>query len=177
MLSDDCLRCWVVLLTSRSYWNDVLCGCRQILIGLIRSYRYDKELVDPTIANKEAAILRETIRTKQLDSDNFLLILSTRNAYQLRATFECYKQNYGFSIDQVTVFTSCLNNLLNSASCSFFSFMCILFYLLLWFFYRTLRAVERVCWNLYWRWLSGALIRQRNILLRYYLQKNILVFL
>ncbi|PHT41101.1 Annexin D3 [Capsicum baccatum] len=73
---------------------------QKILIGLVRSYRYDKELVDPTIANKEAAILRETIRTKQLDSDNLLLILSTRNAYQLRATFECYKQNYGFSIDQ-----------------------------------------------------------------------------
>ncbi|XP_055814370.1 annexin D3-like [Solanum dulcamara] len=73
---------------------------QKILIGLARSYRYDKELVDPTTANKEAAILRETIRTKKLDSDNFLLILSTRNVHQLRATFECYKQNYGFSIDQ-----------------------------------------------------------------------------
>ncbi|CAN4111253.1 unnamed protein product [Withania somnifera] len=73
---------------------------QKILIGLVRSYRYDKELVDPSIANKEAAILREAIRTKQLDSDNFLLILSTRNVHQLRATFECYKQNYGFSIDQ-----------------------------------------------------------------------------
>ncbi|TMX04805.1 hypothetical protein EJD97_004686 [Solanum chilense] len=73
---------------------------QKVLIGLVRSYRYDKELVDPSIANKESAILRETIRTKQLDSDNFLLILSTRNVHQLRATFECYKQNYGFSIDQ-----------------------------------------------------------------------------
>ncbi|XP_070024838.1 annexin D3-like isoform X2 [Nicotiana sylvestris] len=73
---------------------------RKILIDLVRSYRYDKELVDPSIANAEAAILREAIRTKQLDSDNFLMILSTRNFHQLRATFECYKQNYGFSIDQ-----------------------------------------------------------------------------
>ncbi|KAL3381696.1 hypothetical protein AABB24_001687 [Solanum stoloniferum] len=73
---------------------------QKVLIGLVRSYRYDKELVDPSIANEESAILRETIRTKQLDSDNFLLILSTRNVHQLRATFECYKQNYGFSIDQ-----------------------------------------------------------------------------
>ncbi|XP_060218155.1 annexin D3-like [Lycium barbarum] len=73
---------------------------QKILIGLVRSYRYDKELVDPSTANAEAAILREVIRTKQLDSDNFLLILSTRNVHQLRETFECYKQNYGFSIDQ-----------------------------------------------------------------------------
>ncbi|WMV11757.1 hypothetical protein MTR67_005142 [Solanum verrucosum] len=73
---------------------------QKILIGLVRSYRYDKELVDPSTANEEAAILREAIRTKQLDHDNFLFILSTRNSYQLRATFECYKQNYGFSIDQ-----------------------------------------------------------------------------
>ncbi|KAL3349406.1 hypothetical protein AABB24_022502 [Solanum stoloniferum] len=73
---------------------------QKVLIGLVRSYRYDKELVDPSIANEESTILRETIRTKQLDSDNFLLILSTRNVHQLRATFECYKQNYGFSIDQ-----------------------------------------------------------------------------
>ncbi|XP_015084268.1 annexin D3-like isoform X1 [Solanum pennellii] len=73
---------------------------QKVLIGLVSSYRYDKELVDPSIANKESAILRETIRTKQLDSDNFLLILSTRNVHQLRTTFECYKQNYGFSIDQ-----------------------------------------------------------------------------
>ncbi|XP_055816934.1 annexin D3-like isoform X2 [Solanum dulcamara] len=73
---------------------------QKILIGLVRSYRYDKELVDPNTANEEAAILREAIRTKQLENDNFLLILSTRNVHQLRATFECYKKNYGFSIDQ-----------------------------------------------------------------------------
>ncbi|KAK4379073.1 hypothetical protein RND71_000935 [Anisodus tanguticus] len=73
---------------------------QKILIGLVRSYRYDKELVDPSIANAEAAILREAIRTKQLDSDNFLMILSTRNVHQLRATFKCYNQNYGFTIDQ-----------------------------------------------------------------------------
>lgn len=73
---------------------------QKILIGLVRSYRYDKELVDPSTANEEAAILREAIRTKQLDRDDFLIILSTRNVHQLRATFACYKQNYGFSIDQ-----------------------------------------------------------------------------
>ncbi|PHU24943.1 Eukaryotic translation initiation factor 5A-5, partial [Capsicum chinense] len=35
-----------------------------ILIGQVRSYRYDKELVDPDTANVEATILHESIRTK-----------------------------------------------------------------------------------------------------------------
>ncbi|PHT55021.1 hypothetical protein CQW23_03507 [Capsicum baccatum] len=59
----------------------------KILIGQVRSYRYDKELVDPDTANAEATILREAIRTKQLDNDNFLIILRTRNVHQLRAIF------------------------------------------------------------------------------------------
>ncbi|KAM3265083.1 hypothetical protein P3L10_002077 [Capsicum annuum] len=57
------------------------------LIGLVRSYRYDKELVDPDMANADATILREAIQTKQLDNDNFLIILSTRNVHQRRAIF------------------------------------------------------------------------------------------
>ncbi|PHT94252.1 hypothetical protein T459_02134 [Capsicum annuum] len=59
----------------------------QSLIGLVRSYRYDKELVDPDMANADATILREAIQTKQLDNDNFLIILSTRNVHQRRAIF------------------------------------------------------------------------------------------
>lgn len=74
----------------------------QVLVSLVSSYRYNKELVDHSTVNLEASKLREATRTKQLDSDEFVLILSTRNIYQLKATFECYKQNYGFSIDQVS---------------------------------------------------------------------------
>ncbi|PHT89094.1 Eukaryotic translation initiation factor 5A-1 [Capsicum annuum] len=36
----------------------------KILIGQVRSYRYDKELVDPDTANAESTILHESIRTK-----------------------------------------------------------------------------------------------------------------
>ncbi|PHU03414.1 Regulatory-associated protein of TOR 1 [Capsicum chinense] len=54
---------------------------QKILIGVVGSYRYDKELVDPDTTNAEATILCEAIRTKQLDNDNFLIILSTRNVH------------------------------------------------------------------------------------------------
>nr|GMC79737.1 annexin D3-like isoform X2 [Ipomoea batatas] len=74
---------------------------QKILVSMVSSYRYDKEVVDNSIANLEAAKLRESIRTKKLDRDDLVFILSTRNIYQLGACFECYKQNYGYSIDQV----------------------------------------------------------------------------
>ncbi|KAK2986478.1 hypothetical protein RJ640_025488 [Escallonia rubra] len=73
---------------------------RKILVGLVRSYRYDKEVVDSDVAEAEAAMLHEAIEAKQLDHDNVVLILGTRNIFQLKLTFECYKQNYGNHIDQ-----------------------------------------------------------------------------
>ncbi|KAM2065435.1 hypothetical protein ACFX16_028702 [Malus domestica] len=73
---------------------------RKLLVGLVTSYRYDKQLVDTGIANSEASRLHEAIETKQYDHDHVVWILSTRNFFQLRATFECYKQKYGHSIDQ-----------------------------------------------------------------------------
>ncbi|CAN1128217.1 Annexin D3 [Linum perenne] len=73
---------------------------RKLLGGLVRSYRYDKELVDMNFANVEASKLHEAIKTKQLYHDDLIYILSTRNLYQLRTTFELYKQRFGNSIDQ-----------------------------------------------------------------------------
>lgn len=73
----------------------------QILVGLVSSFRYDKEVVDMDVANSEAALLHEAIEKKQLDHDSVLWVLGTRNIFQLRATFQCYKQNYGSPIDEV----------------------------------------------------------------------------
>jgi annexin A13 len=70
-------------------------------VAVASSYRYDKELVDKKVANAEAAKLHEVIKSKKLDQDDIILILSTRNFHQLRATFACYNQNFGNSIDQV----------------------------------------------------------------------------
>ncbi|KAL3537719.1 hypothetical protein ACH5RR_001085 [Cinchona calisaya] len=73
---------------------------QKILVGLVSSYRYDKELVSPSVANVEATTLHDTIRATQLDRDDLVWILSTRNYFQLRETFRCYKNNYGNSVDQ-----------------------------------------------------------------------------
>ncbi|XP_057998617.1 annexin D3 isoform X2 [Hevea brasiliensis] len=73
---------------------------RKLLVRLVSSYRYDQELVDMNISISEAAKLHEAIKRKQLDHDDIVYVLSTRNLYQLRATFKCYQQNFGNPIDQ-----------------------------------------------------------------------------
>ncbi|XVF82085.1 hypothetical protein PTKIN_Ptkin16aG0015700 [Pterospermum kingtungense] len=73
---------------------------KKILLGLVTSYRYDKELVDVDIANLEADRLHEAIKTKELVHDDVVYILSTRNFSQLRTTFECYKNKHGCPIDK-----------------------------------------------------------------------------
>ncbi|KAL0379826.1 UNVERIFIED_CONTAM: Annexin D3 [Sesamum angustifolium] len=45
---------------------------QKVLVSLVSSYRYDKELVDYDIANEEAAILRKPIEAKKLDDDEMI---------------------------------------------------------------------------------------------------------
>ncbi|GAB4832253.1 hypothetical protein Ancab_006268 [Ancistrocladus abbreviatus] len=73
---------------------------RKLLVGLVSSYRQSKEIVDLNVAKSEAAKLHELINGKHLDHDDLMFILSTRNFFQLRATFDCYKQEYGEGIAQ-----------------------------------------------------------------------------
>ncbi|KAJ4971237.1 hypothetical protein NE237_004336 [Protea cynaroides] len=71
---------------------------RKLLLGLVSSYRYDREVVDANLAHSEASVLHDAIEKKKLNADEVVLMLNTRNKYQLKATFECYRQNYGNSI-------------------------------------------------------------------------------
>ncbi|XP_039063302.1 annexin D3 [Hibiscus syriacus] len=73
---------------------------RKVLVGLVTSYRYDKEMVDKDVAKLEANRLHESIKSKDLAHDDVVYILSTRNFYQLRATFEHYKEKHGNPIDE-----------------------------------------------------------------------------
>ncbi|KAL5547232.1 hypothetical protein UlMin_006919 [Ulmus minor] len=50
---------------------------RKLLVGLVSSYRYDKEVVDTVLAESEASQLHEAFKTKQLDHDHVVWILST----------------------------------------------------------------------------------------------------
>ena len=83
---------------------------------MVSSYRYDKEMVDLDGLGK----LHEAINKKQLDHDEVVWILSTRNVHQLQATFDFYKQNYGNSIDQVWLVKQF--NILQSSLFFFFFF-------------------------------------------------------
>nr|DAD29405.1 TPA_asm: hypothetical protein HUJ06_030873 [Nelumbo nucifera] len=73
---------------------------RKLLVGLVSSYRYDREVVEEIVAKSEASKLRDAIERKQLDDDDLVWILSTRNVFQLRATFERYRETYGNPIDE-----------------------------------------------------------------------------
>lgn len=76
-------------------------GVVQLLVGLVSSYRYDKVAVNLEVAKSEASKLHEAINSKQLDDDHIVWILSTRNLFQLRETFACYKQLHGNAIEEV----------------------------------------------------------------------------
>ncbi|CAO2816179.1 unnamed protein product [Amaranthus hypochondriacus] len=73
---------------------------RKLLVGLVSSYRYDKAVVDMTVAKLEAGHLHASIKKKELDHNHIVWIIGTRNFFQLRATFACYKQEYCSSIDE-----------------------------------------------------------------------------
>ncbi|XP_047342140.1 annexin D3 [Impatiens glandulifera] len=73
---------------------------RKILVGLVTSYRYDGQAVNTNIANVEAGQLYDFVKRKQLDNDDLVWILSTRNHFQLSETFKCYKLKYGNSIEK-----------------------------------------------------------------------------
>ncbi|XP_065868366.1 annexin D3-like isoform X2 [Euphorbia lathyris] len=73
---------------------------RTVLLSLVRSFRHDKDVVNTNLAEEEAKKLHKAIKRKHLDNEELILILSIRNVYQLRATFQSYKQKFGSSIDQ-----------------------------------------------------------------------------
>lgn len=73
---------------------------RKVLEALVSSYRTNKEVVDSKVTDLEATKLHGAIQMKQLDHDDVVWILGTRNFFQLSATFRSYKQKFGSPIDQ-----------------------------------------------------------------------------
>ncbi|KAK9169830.1 hypothetical protein Syun_001970 [Stephania yunnanensis] len=73
---------------------------RKLLMGLVSSYRYEGETVDGDVSKSDATLLHDAMKKKKLDDENLVWILTTRSFFQLRATFEFYKQNYGNPIDK-----------------------------------------------------------------------------
>ncbi|CAL5196333.1 unnamed protein product [Lathyrus oleraceus] len=73
---------------------------RQFLVGLVSSFRYDGDYIHPSLAKYEAEILHEAIQNKNGNLDEVIRILTTRSKKQLKATFNRYRDDHGYSISK-----------------------------------------------------------------------------
>ncbi|KAE9617195.1 putative annexin [Lupinus albus] len=71
---------------------------RQLLVGLVTSYRYTGDEINAKLAQSEAEILHEAIKEKKGSQEEAVRILSTRSKTQLIATFNYYREIHGTSI-------------------------------------------------------------------------------
>ncbi|KAG0480424.1 hypothetical protein HPP92_011282 [Vanilla planifolia] len=73
---------------------------RQLLVGLVSTYRFDGKEVDTELASVEADALHDAIKNKASGYDEAIRILTTRSKAQLNATFNKYKDEHGTSISK-----------------------------------------------------------------------------
>ena len=68
----------------------------QLLVGSVSSFRYDGVEINPNLAKHEA------VKNKKGNLEEVIRILTTRSRIQLKATFNRYRDDHGFSISKVT---------------------------------------------------------------------------
>nr|AFK41857.1 unknown [Lotus japonicus] len=71
---------------------------RQLLVGLVTSFRYVGEEINAKLAQSEAEILHEAVKEKKGSHEEAIRILTTRSKTQLIATFNRYREIHGTSI-------------------------------------------------------------------------------
>ncbi|KAK7283918.1 hypothetical protein RIF29_13667 [Crotalaria pallida] len=71
---------------------------RQLLVGLVTSYRYTGNEINARLAQSEAEILHEAVKEKKGSQEEAVRILSTRSKTQLIATFNRYREIHATSI-------------------------------------------------------------------------------
>ncbi|KAK7283917.1 hypothetical protein RIF29_13666 [Crotalaria pallida] len=71
---------------------------RQLLVGLVSSFRYGGHEINARLAKTEADILHEAIKDKKHNHEEVIRILTTRSKTQLVATFNRYRDEHGISI-------------------------------------------------------------------------------
>ncbi|XP_027912190.1 annexin-like protein RJ4 [Vigna unguiculata] len=76
---------------------------RQLLVGLVSSYRYEGDEINVKLAQTEANILHESIKEKKTNYEEVTRILTTRSKTQLVATFNRYRDEHGISISKKLV--------------------------------------------------------------------------
>ncbi|MED6164333.1 hypothetical protein PIB30_088803 [Stylosanthes scabra] len=73
---------------------------RQLLVGLVSSFRYEGDEINARLAQSEANILHETVKEKKGNYEEAIRILTTRSKTQLVATFNRYKDEHNISISK-----------------------------------------------------------------------------
>ncbi|XP_057458934.1 annexin-like protein RJ4 isoform X1 [Lotus japonicus] len=73
---------------------------RQLLVGLVTSFRYEGDEINAKLAQTEANILHEAVQEKKGIYEEVIRILTTRSKTQLVATFNRYKDEHGISISK-----------------------------------------------------------------------------
>ncbi|KAG4108940.1 hypothetical protein GLYMA_U031126v4, partial [Glycine max] len=76
---------------------------RQLLVGLVTSYRYVGDEINPKLAQTEAEILHDAVKEKKGSYEETIRVLTTRSRTQLVATFNCYREIHGTSISKKLV--------------------------------------------------------------------------
>ncbi|XP_061349574.1 annexin-like protein RJ4 [Gastrolobium bilobum] len=71
---------------------------RQLLVGLVTSFRYVGDEINAKLAQTEAEILHEAVKEKKGSIEESIRILTTRSKTQLIATFNRYREIHGTSI-------------------------------------------------------------------------------
>ncbi|XP_057976606.1 annexin D4-like [Malania oleifera] len=81
-------------------------GQRKLLVALVSSYRYEGQKTNSAIAKEEAAKLRtaiengDKIKSKAIEDEELVRILSTRSKLHLKATFDHYKETHKKNFDE-----------------------------------------------------------------------------
>ncbi|KAK7401331.1 hypothetical protein VNO78_12727 [Psophocarpus tetragonolobus] len=73
---------------------------RQLLVGLVSTYRYEGVEINAKLAQTEASILHETLKEKKGNYEEVIRVLATRSKTQLVATFNRYRDEHGISISK-----------------------------------------------------------------------------
>ncbi|KAL2581705.1 hypothetical protein AAZV13_15G199100 [Glycine max] len=76
---------------------------QQLLVGLVTSYRYVGDEINPKLAQTEAEILHDAVKEKKGSYEETIRVLTTRSRTQLVATFNCYREIHGTSISKKLV--------------------------------------------------------------------------
>ncbi|CAJ1959015.1 unnamed protein product [Sphenostylis stenocarpa] len=76
---------------------------RQLLVGLVGSYRYEGDEINAKLTRIEANVLHESIKEKKANYEEVIMILTTRSKNQLVATLNSYRDEHGISISKKLV--------------------------------------------------------------------------